>query len=659
MKQVIVKIIDTHTNKEVEQFSSDDVFETEENLAAKASILLNYEGADDKYGTLMTSTLTFDLLVADARDGKFYHLYTGSETQFKVELWTNEGVLLWQGFLLPDQYSEPYKNSCFFVSMTATDGVGLLRGKEFGDYGYYQNDNSVIKYITAALKETGLNQELYFAPSIESTNGYRWDEIYISGKLYREEPKKSEVEFLPSSSQDSIYDVLENLVHDLGCKLYSYEGKWYMVGFNQQHKDSIEFFHYGINGEFKGKVKQAIESKKVTFYMNPNITVVSPWKTVSVSSDLDEDNTLIDEQYYKHEGTLFSNDPSRFWKTVGDAGIGWAPRDGKWIATWTHPNQLLPDFKASTPTLLGATNFRTEDNVVGSYIELKDRIWIEKSDNMFVLKYFEFELELLSESLLSEKENYENNEYANVLRYELLLNNEVLRSNFPNSPNYLEHALELDYSDNSYEYKEEVHKNKNFIERRRNLSGKIKVDKLLLSKSGWLQLRIYPPVVKNSKVPEFHTTTIKKLLIKLIAKKDYEVQRIRLIDYTTKKDVELFHIDNAQDNTNKRFIFKREGVVEDKSWRTSWKRAGVNESKRFGDAYACMVHSMQPGPHIKIDGDAMGILPPTKLYDFFWMEQKRFVPVRLEMNFSEAKTSITMIENVYEDLFKSDGGIFG
>lgn len=657
MKQVIVKIIDTTTNKLVRDFSSEDIFETEENQAAKASILLNYEGADDKYGNLMTSSLTFDLLVSDARDGKFYHLYTGSETKYKVELWTNENQLLWQGFLMPDQYSEPYKNGCFFVSMTATDGVGLLRGKEF-EGSYYEKENSVIKYITTALRETGLNQELYFAPAIEATNGFRWDEIYVSGKLYREEPKKSDVEFLPSSSMDNVYDVLERLVHDLGCRLFTYDNKWFLIGYNQQHRSSIEFFHYDVNGGYKGRVKQEVSSKKVTFYMNPNITVVSPWKTVVVSADLDEDNTLVDEEYYKHEGTLFSSDPSKYWRIVGGADIGWTPRDGKWIATWTHQGQLIPDFKASTPTLLGATNFRTEDNVVGSYLELKDRIWIEKSDNMFVLKYFEFELELLSESGLSEKDNYENNEYANVLRYELLLNNEVLRSNFPNSPNYLEDALELDYNDNSYEYKEEVHKNKNFIEKRRNLSGKIKIDKLNIAKSGWLQLRIYPPVIKNSKRPEFHTTAIKKLLIKLIAKKDYEAKRVRQIDYTTKKDVELFHIDNAQDNTHKRFIFKRDGIVEDKSWRTSWKRFGVNESKRYGDAYACMIHDLQPVPHIKIDGDAKGILPPTMLYDFRWMEDKRFIPVRLELNFSEAKTAITMIENVYEEFFKT-GGIFG
>lgn len=657
MKQVIVKIIDTTTNKLVRDFSSEDIFETEENQAAKASILLNYEGADDKYGDLMTSSLTFDLLVSDARDGKFYHLYTGSETKYKVELWTNENQLLWQGFLMPDQYSEPYKNGCFFVSMTATDGVGLLRGKEF-EGSYYEKENSVIKYIITALRETGLNQELYFAPAIEATNGFRWDEIYVSGKLYREEPKKSEVEFLPSSSMDSVYDVLERLVHDLGCRLFTYDNKWFLIGYNQQHRTSLEFFHYDVNGGYKGRVKQEVSSKKVTFYMNPNITVVSPWKTVVVSADLDEDNTLVDEEYYKHEGTLFSSDPSKYWRIVGGADIGWTPRDGKWIATWTHQGQLIPDFKASTPTLLGATNFRTEDNVVGSYLELKDRIWIEKSDNMFVLKYFEFELELLSESMLSEKENYENNEYANVLRYELLLNNEVLRSNFPDSPGYLEHALELDYSDNSYEYKEEVHKNKNFIERRRNLSGKIKVDKLSIAKSGWLQLRIYPPVIKNSKRPEFHTTAIKKLLIKLIAKKDYEAKRVRMIDYTTKKDVELFHIDNAQDNTHKRFIFKRDGIVEDKSWRVSWKRYGVNESKRYGDVYACMIHDLQSVPHIKIDGDAKGILPPTMLYDFHWMEDKRFIPVRLELNFSEAKTAITMIENVYEEFFRS-GGIFG
>lgn len=658
MKQIIVKIIDTHTNTLVDDFTSTDVFETEENQAAKASILLNYEGADDKYGTLMTSTLTFDLLVSDARDGKFYHLFTGSETQFKVELWTNEGVLLWQGFLMPDQYSEPYKNGCFFVSMTATDAIGLLRGKDLGyESNYYEEDRSIIDFLTACLKKTGLKQDLYLCPSIEPTNGFRWDEIYVDGKIYREEDKESKVEKNPRPDLNSCFEILESIVHDLGCKLYTYEGKWYMVGFNQQHKDVIEFYHYDVNGQFIGKVKQGVESKEVTFYMNPTITVVSPWLEIEVTAELDSKDEYIGESYYVGEKSIDK------WVYYGSQ-VHLVPEDGKRSWVWTKPDMMAPE---DTPMgkmhlAVWSRNFREPASF---YMELKEPVWVDRPTNKEELKTLELKLDVSShitghhqgdfDTLI--KRYFDQGLYSSIFRYEVLLGDTVIwYSRASDASN--EGTFENRISSSSIDYKDTAYGKKNFILTGSRIEGKVKELSYNVEKSGWLQIRIYGPWYPNTSVTLFNFTCISDLKLKLIEKKKFVSKRTRDIDYTTKKKIELFHIDNAQDNTIKYFKFRRAGVKEDRSWRTSWKRAGVNENKRFGDAYACMVHSIQPGPHIKIDGDAMGILPPTKLYDFFWMEQKRFVPVRLEMNFSEAKTSITMIENIYEELFTRDGGIF-
>lgn len=652
MKQIIVKIIDTHTNTLVEGYSSTDVFETEENLAAKASILLNYEGADDKYGALMTSTLTFDLLVADAQDGKFYHLFTGSETQFKVELWTNEDELLWQGFLLPDQYSEPYKNGCFFVSMTATDGIGLLRGKDLGyDSNYYEEDKSVIDFLTACLKSTGLKQDLYLSPSIVPTNGFRWDEIYVDGKIYREEDKESKVEKNPQPDLNSCFEILESIVHDLGCKFYSYNGVWYMVGWNQQHKDVLELYHYDVNGNYKGILKQEVENQEVVFYMNPNITVVSPWKEVEVTAELDSKDEYVGKDYYVEEGSIDK------WVYL-DSQVHLVPVEGRYSNVWTRPDQMGPEITEQGKMHLAvwANNFGEPSYF---YMELKKPLWIEKPTNSDELKTLELNLEICSYYNVNDDGNsmdallkryYDQGLYSSIFRYEVLLGDEVIwQSKESNASN--EGVFENRYSTGNIDYKDSAFGKKNYISTGNRIGGKIKELAYNVEKSGWLQIRIYAPWYPNTSVALFKYSCIADLKLKLIEKKKFVSKRKRNIDFSTKKKIELFHIDNSQDNTLKYFKFKREGVEENRSWRQSWKRAGVNESKRFGDSYACMIHSLQPGAHIKVDGDAMGVLPPTKLYDFFWMKQKRFIPVRLEINFSEAKTSLTMIENVYEELF--------
>ncbi|MDR2223813.1 MAG: hypothetical protein LBE34_13925 [Flavobacteriaceae bacterium] len=651
MKQVRIRIIDTYTNTTVQDFSSTDVFETEENLAARSSIVLNYEGSDDKYGVLMTSSLTFDLLVPDAMDGKFYHLFTGSESQFRVDLTDEHENLLWRGWLLPDQYSEPYKNGCFFVSMTATDRVGLLKGLDFESYEMYSKEHSVITYLTTALRATGLVQDLYFSPAIEAVNGYRWDETYIDGYLYADDKKESDVEVVLMPETDNIYDVLERLVHDLGCKLYSWRGKWYLVGMNQQHKTEIDFVVYSADGAYKGVEKVQVPTKDLTFYSEPTITVVSPWKKVSLSAAFDEESDVIDESFYEQGETVFDLPVKDKWNIVGNAEVVFVPRDGKWIYTWTKPGQTIPDVTISTPTNLAVRGNVTESNVKGSYIEFKQPIYLEKPYALFQFKYFNFEIELISYTRGNGiKERFEKNEFGDLMRYEVLYGNEVLYSNFPDSNRYKDSAFDIRHSSDSVELKDDVYHNKNFVETRQSIKGKFKKQKYSIVKSDWLQVRIYPPVHLNPNDKPFDAVGIDKLSLKILAKKDYKVNVVRPIDYTTKKTVELFHIDNSQDNTKKRFLFRRTGVEEQKSWRLSWRRVGVNENKRYGDCFARMVHCVQPKPHIKIDGDVIGISEPNYLFGFSWMGKKNFIPVRLEMNFSEAKTSITMIENVYENV---------
>ncbi|WP_413513262.1 hypothetical protein [Myroides odoratus] len=661
MKQVRIKIIDTQTSVLVQTIDF-PLFplETIENKAAKSSIKLTYEGADDKYQALMTSSLVFDLLVKDGADGKFFHLFTGAETRYRVDLVDENNVLLWRGFLLPDQYSEPYKSPALFVSMTATDGIGLLNGKEFSDNAYYTGDNSVIAYICKALVSTGLKQDLYFCPSIVAGNGFRWDEIFVNGRLYTEDPEQNEFGIGESWEKDPVYDVLENLVHDLGCKLFTYNGKWWLIGINQQHKDLLSCFKYGYDAVYKGVELVAVENKKLTFIADPIISVQSPWKRVELTANYDAEKDVVDEKFYEKDQSIWSNNPYVHWKKVNCA-INEIPTEGKWFYEYSYPGQTFPDINPGWPRMIGPAGWKIESDVRGSYIELANLIWIEKADSQWDFKKLEFELELVAFTINGTKEKFENREYEDVMRYELLLGNEVLNSNFPGSNKYKDSVLDLRFSQGRNEWQEgnNTSVNRVWIEKRSSLEGKVKKKHTLIDKNGWLQLRLYPPVLLNNFQPAFNDIGISKLAIKLSSKNKYTSKKIRPIDYSTKKTVDLFHIDNAQDNSNKRFIFKREGVSEQKAWRLSWKRNGINESLRYGECYARMIHDVQAKPHIKIDGRAVGVFSPLNLFEFKWRGNKKFIPTRIEMDFSEGRTELTMIENIYENVTDHSGGILG
>ncbi|QQU04035.1 hypothetical protein [Myroides odoratus] len=644
MKQVRIRIIDTEIYQDVTDIFDPSIIDltTTENQVKKNSINLTYEGADDKFQTLMASNLTFSLLVRDGMDGKFYHLFTGSESRFRVDLLDERNRLIWRGYLLPDQYTEPYKSPTFFVSMTATDCLGILKGKDLPDE-YYTQRRSVIDFIAKALQLTGLEQDIYFCPAIVPSNNYRWDQITVDGRAYVEKDDDDDLEDI-APDKDSAYDILERLIHDLGCKLFTYEGKWYIIGVNQLHEYVIHFEKYSSAGIFQSTVSVIRPKSSVTFYSDPMISVQPPFKTVELSVDYNFENTIIDKGYYERQNEEEDGDYQGFvrqWKMVGTVGYVWLPRDGKWI----HERGRV---RIAYPKIISVSGWKIESNVRGNYIQLRDPIWIEASDFPAPAqkKFLEVDLELICYTTKATKAKFEKDEYGGVIRYEIIHNNNVIASNFPDSPVYDTSVLEVKFSDSSNSDAQKL----NYVETRRNLTGKIKIDKLQITQSGYLNVVIYPPVLLNNYDPVFNEVGISTLKIKVLTVKKYKIKKKRRIDYTATHKVELFHVDSRQDNTNRNFRFNKPGLVEQRDHRQNWKRYGWSGNFRYGECYVRNIHDVQPGPHIKIDGSALGIISPLHLCEFHWRENKTFIPTRLDLNFSEGKTEITMIEAVYQSL---------
>jgi hypothetical protein len=58
--------------------------------------------------SIVTKQFNFDMLSTDARDAAFIDFFTGDEHRFKVLVKTDDDSIIWQGYILPDLYSEPY-----------------------------------------------------------------------------------------------------------------------------------------------------------------------------------------------------------------------------------------------------------------------------------------------------------------------------------------------------------------------------------------------------------------------------------------------------------------------------------------------------------------------------------------------------------------------
>jgi hypothetical protein len=101
-KDISISIIDTYENDlpMIVEFPQEGVCE------------LSWNGGDDLIKEIVSSELNFNMLVPGRQDAHFLHLLTTDENRYLVKV---EGInedeqiqLIWQGFLLPDQYREPY-----------------------------------------------------------------------------------------------------------------------------------------------------------------------------------------------------------------------------------------------------------------------------------------------------------------------------------------------------------------------------------------------------------------------------------------------------------------------------------------------------------------------------------------------------------------------
>lgn len=391
-----VDIIDTQDPSVIIQFEK----------AQESSIVLEWNGSDAKDDLVIVgSSLNFSMLSPTDTDAAFKDLFTGNESRYKVEVKKSiDDTVIWTGFLLPDLYSEPYKNVNFFVDFTAVDGLGRLKGK-YLPIDYYRDEKSLIDIFCKILSLTALELDLFFAPAIENSLNKNWNTIYIDTATFLDDKRKLDA-----------YSILETLLQDTLCVCYQCDNRWYIEGINQRNLRKVKFKKYNYLGEYQEEIEVLKLLKSVTPLVYPNVTQVPPYNTITVS--------------HKRE-------PQDFPETIGqESNDGWVVSSsviGAIYATdWNGNNgyyckSVEPDYYNSVkkeyidPELGGQSAFYPYDAT--KFVNLKTKIFVYKNQKLTISA--EFRIIKWSNVLsgIDDSVNY------NPLKYEISLNGDVLFSN--------------------------------------------------------------------------------------------------------------------------------------------------------------------------------------------------------------------------------------
>lgn len=270
-KDMSIRLIDTYVNGRV---LIDELLQVD---AAE----LRFDAGDTKFKEVMASSLAFNMAVQDKVDAKFFHLLTGDEKRYRVELIAideNENeVLYWKGFLLPDQYNEPYTNATFFVNFEATDNLALLKNYTLPPW-YFGSRYPLMKLLAYLLKDTGLNQSIIIAPSIlPNQPDVKANLINVPIQQYKDGQKFTD------NAQ-----ILEDVLGALGLTIYNFRGYWFVVGLSRKHELEMRYAEvYNTNGEFVEYAK--IVRQVVDYFANetPSLSAVPAYSKVIFNLDVD------------------------------------------------------------------------------------------------------------------------------------------------------------------------------------------------------------------------------------------------------------------------------------------------------------------------------------------------------------------------------------
>lgn len=168
---------------------------------------------------------SLELSIETCFDGDLREFYTTDRKKFRVEV-CRSGVLFWSGHILPELYSEPYISVPFDVSVTASDGLGLLKNIPFGLSG----KRSVFDVIKYCCEQTGLVLNYVFASKLLATGMSGVASVYTQA-------------FVDCNAFDDAdcYEALEKVLITFGSYIKQKDCKWHVLRYTDQDTDLMEY----------------------------------------------------------------------------------------------------------------------------------------------------------------------------------------------------------------------------------------------------------------------------------------------------------------------------------------------------------------------------------------------------------------------------------
>lgn len=159
-----------------------------------------------------------NLVLECQSDGEFASLYTSNPRQYQIQVFrggslSGGGYLIWQGYVATEIYAEPDIAPPYDVSITATDGLGVLKEYQFPARGR----QTVREQLAYLLQQTGMTLNIRCVTSMQPNSGSPVD-LFDSLAIN-----------LDYKVGESCYEALSELLRTLHMTITQYRGMWYLI----------------------------------------------------------------------------------------------------------------------------------------------------------------------------------------------------------------------------------------------------------------------------------------------------------------------------------------------------------------------------------------------------------------------------------------------
>lgn len=164
--------------------------------------------------------------------------YANNDDEFKGELY-KDAVLLFSGFLVQDDCIEDVDDLIHPVSLSFTDGLGLLKDVSMGDaltaIGETNSKITLLQIIRACLVATGLSLPLEIFAELKEDTQDTVSSFFDQTLIAKESFLKSEREY------DNCYNVLESIMSRFNATLIQANGQWNIIRWHEHTPTSFQY----------------------------------------------------------------------------------------------------------------------------------------------------------------------------------------------------------------------------------------------------------------------------------------------------------------------------------------------------------------------------------------------------------------------------------